>query len=78
MPLNLSGKAKIGGRAWVKGPATRCLNLDSMCESQVRWGSSAEAGLGSVAIKSCTENGKRSRWMTKLKTCSATVTARRR
>ncbi|KFP41128.1 DNA-directed RNA polymerase I subunit RPA1, partial [Chlamydotis macqueenii] len=35
MPLNLTGKAKIGGRAWVKGPANRCLNLDSMCESQV-------------------------------------------
>ncbi|KAM9236797.1 DNA-directed RNA polymerase I subunit RPA1 [Leptosomus discolor] len=34
-PLNLTGKAKIGGRAWVKGPANRCLNLDSMCESQV-------------------------------------------
>ncbi|KGL91263.1 DNA-directed RNA polymerase I subunit RPA1, partial [Charadrius vociferus] len=35
LPLNLTGKAKIGGRAWVKGPANRCLNLDSMCESQV-------------------------------------------
>ncbi|KFO72531.1 DNA-directed RNA polymerase I subunit RPA1, partial [Cuculus canorus] len=35
IPLNLTGKAKIGGRAWVKGPAKRCLNLDSMCESQV-------------------------------------------
>ncbi|NXL86536.1 RPA1 polymerase, partial [Alectura lathami] len=35
VPLNLTGKAKIGGRAWVKGPATRDLNLDSMCESQV-------------------------------------------
>ncbi|KAJ7408439.1 DNA-directed RNA polymerase I subunit RPA1 [Willisornis vidua] len=35
VPLNLTGKAKIGGRAWVKGPANRCLNLDSMCESQV-------------------------------------------
>ncbi|NWH47976.1 RPA1 polymerase, partial [Fregata magnificens] len=35
VPLNLAGKAKIGGRAWVKGPANRCLNLDSMCESQV-------------------------------------------
>ncbi|NXT68960.1 RPA1 polymerase, partial [Chaetops frenatus] len=34
-PLNLTGKAKIGGRAWVKGPAKGCLNLDSMCESQV-------------------------------------------
>uniref|UniRef100_A0A8C5X005 DNA-directed RNA polymerase subunit n=1 Tax=Malurus cyaneus samueli TaxID=2593467 RepID=A0A8C5X005_9PASS len=33
--LNLTGKAKIGGRAWVKGPAKGCLNLDSMCESQV-------------------------------------------
>ncbi|NWR71499.1 RPA1 polymerase, partial [Centropus unirufus] len=35
VPLNLTGKAKIGARAWVKGPANRCLNLDSMCESQV-------------------------------------------
>uniref|UniRef100_A0A8C4V3P1 DNA-directed RNA polymerase subunit n=1 Tax=Falco tinnunculus TaxID=100819 RepID=A0A8C4V3P1_FALTI len=35
VPLNLTGKAKIGPRAWVKGPANRCLNLDSMCESQV-------------------------------------------
>ncbi|NWR85762.1 RPA1 polymerase, partial [Furnarius figulus] len=35
VPLNLTGKAKIGGRAWVKGPTNRCLNLDSMCESQV-------------------------------------------
>ncbi|KAM7113084.1 DNA-directed RNA polymerase I subunit RPA1 isoform 2-T2 [Ciconia maguari] len=35
IPLNLTGKAKIGGRAWVKGPANRCPNLDSMCESQV-------------------------------------------
>ncbi|KFP92862.1 DNA-directed RNA polymerase I subunit RPA1, partial [Haliaeetus albicilla] len=35
IPLNLTGKAKIGGRAWIKGPANRCLNLDSMCESQV-------------------------------------------
>ncbi|NWI66627.1 RPA1 polymerase, partial [Todus mexicanus] len=35
VPLNLTGKAKIGGRAWVKGPANGCLNLDSMCESQV-------------------------------------------
>ncbi|NXT38325.1 RPA1 polymerase, partial [Pelecanoides urinatrix] len=35
VPLNLTGKAKIGGRAWIKGPANRCLNLDSMCESQV-------------------------------------------
>ncbi|XP_030306303.1 DNA-directed RNA polymerase I subunit RPA1 isoform X2 [Calypte anna] len=34
-PLNLTGKAKIGGRAWVKGPAKRSLNLDLMCESQV-------------------------------------------
>lgn len=34
-PLNLTGKAKIGGRAWVKGPAKGCVNLDSMCESQV-------------------------------------------
>ncbi|NXI46308.1 RPA1 polymerase, partial [Galbula dea] len=34
-PLNLTGKAKIGGKAWVKGPANRCLSLDSMCESQV-------------------------------------------
>ncbi|XP_054680311.1 DNA-directed RNA polymerase I subunit RPA1 isoform X3 [Grus americana] len=35
VPLNLTGKAKIGGRAWVKGPANRHLSLDSMCESQV-------------------------------------------
>ncbi|OPJ70788.1 DNA-directed RNA polymerase I subunit RPA1 isoform A [Patagioenas fasciata monilis] len=35
VPLNLSGKAKIGGKAWVKGPANRCVSLDSMCESQV-------------------------------------------
>ncbi|KFP11170.1 DNA-directed RNA polymerase I subunit RPA1, partial [Egretta garzetta] len=35
VPLNLTGKAKIGGRAWVKGPANRCPSLDSMCESQV-------------------------------------------
>uniref|UniRef100_A0A803YFW7 DNA-directed RNA polymerase I subunit RPA1 n=1 Tax=Meleagris gallopavo TaxID=9103 RepID=A0A803YFW7_MELGA len=35
VPLNLTGKAKIGGKAWMKGPANRCLNLDSMCESQV-------------------------------------------
>ncbi|NXC74322.1 RPA1 polymerase, partial [Anhinga anhinga] len=35
IPLNLTGKAKIGGRAWVKGPANRRLNLDSMCESRV-------------------------------------------
>ncbi|KFV62043.1 DNA-directed RNA polymerase I subunit RPA1, partial [Dryobates pubescens] len=35
IPLNLTGKAKIGGRAWVKGPANKCLKLDSMCESQV-------------------------------------------
>ncbi|OXB54262.1 hypothetical protein ASZ78_012699 [Callipepla squamata] len=35
IPLNLTGKAKIGGKAWMKGPANRCLNLDSMCESQV-------------------------------------------
>uniref|UniRef100_A0A8B9IUU5 DNA-directed RNA polymerase subunit n=1 Tax=Amazona collaria TaxID=241587 RepID=A0A8B9IUU5_9PSIT len=35
VPLNLTGKAKIGGRAWVKGPANTCLNLESMCESQV-------------------------------------------
>uniref|UniRef100_A0A8B9VRB4 DNA-directed RNA polymerase subunit n=1 Tax=Anas zonorhyncha TaxID=75864 RepID=A0A8B9VRB4_9AVES len=35
VPLNLTGKAKIGGKAWIKGPANRCLNLDSMCESQV-------------------------------------------
>uniref|UniRef100_A0A8B9VSS4 DNA-directed RNA polymerase subunit n=1 Tax=Anas zonorhyncha TaxID=75864 RepID=A0A8B9VSS4_9AVES len=37
VPLNLTGKAKIGGKAWIKGPANRCLNLDSMCESQVCW-----------------------------------------
>ncbi|EMP32181.1 DNA-directed RNA polymerase I subunit RPA1 [Chelonia mydas] len=37
IPLNLSGKAKIGGKAWVKGPQNRIpgSNLDSMCESQV-------------------------------------------
>uniref|UniRef100_A0A8C3Q0Y6 DNA-directed RNA polymerase subunit n=1 Tax=Chrysolophus pictus TaxID=9089 RepID=A0A8C3Q0Y6_CHRPC len=35
VPLNLTGKAKIGGKAWMKGPTNRCLNLDSMCESQV-------------------------------------------
>ncbi|NXS53970.1 RPA1 polymerase, partial [Brachypteracias leptosomus] len=35
VPLNLTGKAKIGGRVWVKGPANRSINLDSMCESQV-------------------------------------------
>ncbi|NXI55259.1 RPA1 polymerase, partial [Chloroceryle aenea] len=35
VPLNLTGKAKIGGRAWIKEPANKCLNLDSMCESQV-------------------------------------------
>ncbi|NXU55669.1 RPA1 polymerase, partial [Turnix velox] len=35
LPLHLTGKAKIGARAWVKGPANSCLNLDSMCESQV-------------------------------------------
>ncbi|OXB78798.1 UNVERIFIED_CONTAM: hypothetical protein H355_011816 [Colinus virginianus] len=35
IPLNLTGKAKIGGKAWLKGPANRCLNLDSMCESQI-------------------------------------------
>ncbi|NXO01139.1 RPA1 polymerase, partial [Rhinopomastus cyanomelas] len=34
-PLNLTGKAKIGGRAWVKGPANRFIDLESMCESQV-------------------------------------------
>ncbi|XP_006111690.2 DNA-directed RNA polymerase I subunit RPA1 [Pelodiscus sinensis] len=37
IPLNLSGKAKIGGRAWVKGLQNRIpgSNLDSMCESKV-------------------------------------------
>ncbi|KAM8808325.1 DNA-directed RNA polymerase I subunit RPA1 [Eudromia elegans] len=37
IPLNLTGKAKIGGKAWVKEPAKRFLetDLDSMCESQV-------------------------------------------
>ncbi|NXH11506.1 RPA1 polymerase, partial [Bucco capensis] len=34
-PLNLAGKAKIGGRAWLKGAGGSCLRLDSMCESQV-------------------------------------------
>uniref|UniRef100_A0A7M4DXU4 DNA-directed RNA polymerase n=1 Tax=Crocodylus porosus TaxID=8502 RepID=A0A7M4DXU4_CROPO len=39
IPLNLSGKAQIGAKAWVKGPVNRIpgLNLDSMCESQVRF-----------------------------------------
>lgn len=36
IPLNLSGKAQIGAKAWVKGPANRILGLNSMCESQVR------------------------------------------
>lgn len=44
-PLNLTGKAKIGGKAWVKGPAKGCLNLDSMCESQVCNNSGGWAGL---------------------------------
>ncbi|XP_006028713.1 DNA-directed RNA polymerase I subunit RPA1 [Alligator sinensis] len=35
IPLNLSGKAQIGAKAWVKGPANRILGLNSMCESQV-------------------------------------------
>uniref|UniRef100_A0A8C2T0Y7 DNA-directed RNA polymerase subunit n=1 Tax=Coturnix japonica TaxID=93934 RepID=A0A8C2T0Y7_COTJA len=35
VPLNLTGKAKIDGKAWMKGPANSGLNLDSMCESQV-------------------------------------------
>jgi len=33
----LTGKAKIGGKAWMRGPANSCLNLDSLCESQVCW-----------------------------------------
>nr|XP_033807728.1 DNA-directed RNA polymerase I subunit RPA1 isoform X1 [Geotrypetes seraphini] len=37
IPLNLSGKAKINGKAWVKEPprAVPGFNPDSMCESQV-------------------------------------------
>ncbi|XP_053314114.1 DNA-directed RNA polymerase I subunit RPA1 [Spea bombifrons] len=37
IPLNLTGKAKIGGKAWVKEPprATPGFSPDSMCESQV-------------------------------------------
>ncbi|MEE6512584.1 hypothetical protein FKM82_019666 [Ascaphus truei] len=37
IPLNLTGKAKIGGKAWVKVPprATPGFTPDSMCESQV-------------------------------------------
>ncbi|CAI9543121.1 unnamed protein product [Staurois parvus] len=37
IPLNLTGKAKIGGKAWVKAPSRPILgfNSDSMCESQV-------------------------------------------
>ncbi|KAJ7313382.1 hypothetical protein JRQ81_004697 [Phrynocephalus forsythii] len=37
IPLNLSGKAKIGGKAWVKVPAHSVYgsDLDCMCESQV-------------------------------------------
>ncbi|KAM8940163.1 DNA-directed RNA polymerase I subunit RPA1 isoform 2-T2 [Pelodytes ibericus] len=37
IPLNLTGKAKIGGKAWVKEPprATPGFNPESMCESQV-------------------------------------------
>ncbi|XP_010147056.1 PREDICTED: DNA-directed RNA polymerase I subunit RPA1, partial [Eurypyga helias] len=35
VPLNLTGKAKIDGRAWVETPANSCLNLGSMCESRV-------------------------------------------
>ena len=37
IPLNLSGKAKIGGKAWVKESPRPVpgFNPDSMCESQV-------------------------------------------
>ncbi|KAM5193373.1 DNA-directed RNA polymerase I subunit RPA1 [Mantella aurantiaca] len=37
IPLNLTGKAKIGGKAWVKAPSRPIpgFNPDSMCESQV-------------------------------------------
>lgn len=37
IPLNLSGKAKIGGKAWIKVPARNIYgsDLDFMCESQV-------------------------------------------
>ncbi|XP_018426964.1 PREDICTED: DNA-directed RNA polymerase I subunit RPA1 [Nanorana parkeri] len=37
IPLNLTGKAKIGGKAWVKAPSRPVpgFNSDSMCESQV-------------------------------------------
>ncbi|XP_040191174.1 DNA-directed RNA polymerase I subunit RPA1 [Rana temporaria] len=37
IPLNLTGKAKIGGKAWVKAPSRPIpgFNSDSMCESQV-------------------------------------------
>ncbi|XP_049712712.1 DNA-directed RNA polymerase I subunit RPA1 [Elephas maximus indicus] len=37
IPLNLTGKAKIGGKAWVKEPPRPVpgFNPDSMCESQV-------------------------------------------
>ncbi|XP_042331247.1 DNA-directed RNA polymerase I subunit RPA1 [Sceloporus undulatus] len=37
IPLNLSGKAKIGGKAWVKKSSHRIYrtNLDYMCESEV-------------------------------------------
>lgn len=37
VPLNLSGKAKIGGKAWVKESPRPVpgFNPDSMCESQV-------------------------------------------
>nr|DBA29404.1 TPA: hypothetical protein GDO54_009631 [Pyxicephalus adspersus] len=36
-PLNLTGKAKIGGKAWVKPPYKQIpgFNSESMCESQV-------------------------------------------
>ncbi|XP_036786951.2 DNA-directed RNA polymerase I subunit RPA1 isoform X2 [Manis pentadactyla] len=37
IPLNLTGKAKISGKAWVKEPPQRVpgFNPDSMCDSQV-------------------------------------------
>ncbi|ETE68981.1 DNA-directed RNA polymerase I subunit RPA1, partial [Ophiophagus hannah] len=43
IPLNLSGKAKISGKAWTAASACRIYgsDLDSMCESQAQYGSSA-------------------------------------
>jgi len=38
LPLNLTGKAKIPGKAWIQVPprATPGYNPDSMCDSTVR------------------------------------------